>query len=50
MLISMYDHNRKSARKAMVKEYGLRNLVKELAEDPAILVVEMATQLKDKFD
>eukprot|EP01127_Copromyxa_protea_P021740 TRINITY_DN7566_c1_g1_i1.p1 TRINITY_DN7566_c1_g1~~TRINITY_DN7566_c1_g1_i1.p1 ORF type:complete len:1094 (-),score=247.61 TRINITY_DN7566_c1_g1_i1:58-3339(-) len=50
MLISMYEHNRKSARKAMVKDYALRDLVNELAEDSAILVVEMATQLKEKFD
>lgn len=49
-MTSLYELNDMSARKAMVKDHALKTLVKDLAEDSAILVASMATQLREKFD
>jgi len=50
ILTSIYEHARKRDRRAMVKEFGLKNVVKEMVKDSALLVQELATQLLAKIE
>lgn len=52
ILTSMFEHNKddKKRRRAMVKEHGLKKLVKELAADPAVIVVDLAAKLTLKIE